>query len=202
MKDLIVLAADKSMKLVLEALLGRTSQLGIRAVSFEVDVHPGRDSGVYRYAHDFLRGKFPLTEYRYALAVCDCDGSGRKAPREKLEQDMEGRLHINGWPNRASAIVIDPELENWVWGDWTATSQALGWPTSPKLREWLIAQNLLGADRAKPQKPKEALESAARFARKPWSSAIHQQIATQAAIESCIDPAFLKLRTVLGHWFA
>jgi hypothetical protein len=201
MKDLIVLAADKPMKLVLEALLGRTAKLGVRTVSFEVDVHPGRDSGVYQDAHDFLRRKFPLKEYRFALAVCDCDGTGRKAPREKLEHDIESRLHINGWPNRASAIVIDPELESWVWGDWTATSDALGWETSPKLREWLIGQNLLGGDHPKPYKPKEALQAAARCARKPWSSAIHQQIATEARIDGCTDPAFLKLRSTLQNWF-
>ena len=202
MKDLIVLAADKPMKLMLEALLGRTAKLGVRAMSFEVDVHPGRDSGVYRYAHDFLRGKFLLTEYRYALAVCDHDGTGKEGlSREKLEQDIEGRLHINGWENRASAIVIDPELESWVWGDWAVTSQALGWKTSPSLREWLLGQALLGADRAKPYKPKEAFLFAARYARKPESSAIHQQIATQARFENCTDPAFLKMKSVLQNWF-
>jgi hypothetical protein len=202
MKDLIVLAADKPMKLMLEALLGRTAKLRVRGMSFEVDVHPGRDSGVYRYAHDFLRGKFPLTAFRYALAVCDRDGTGREGlSREKLEQDIEGRLRTNGWENRSAAIVILPELESWVWGDWAVTSQALGWKTSPSLRDWLIGQDLLGADQAKPYNPKEAFQSAARCVRKPESSAIHQQIAAQSRFENCTDPAFLKLRTVLQGWF-
>lgn len=202
MKDLIVLTADKPMKLMLEALLGRTAKLGLRAISFEVHVHPGRDSGVYRYAHDFLRGRFPLTAFLYALVVCDRDGTGREdLSREKLEQDVEHRLRINGWENRSSAVVIHPELESWVWGDWSVTSRALDWKTSPTLREWLVGQDLLGADQTKPHKPKEALQSAARCARKPESSAIHQQIATQARFENCIDPAFLKMKSVLQGWF-
>jgi hypothetical protein len=200
MKDLIVLADDKSMKLVMEALLGRAVHLRLRAISFDAVAHPENDPGIRLRAHNFLRSQ--LRNYGYAIAICDRSGSGREnLSREKIEERIEAGLQANGWENRAIAIVIDPELENWMWGDWNVSSEALRWVDAHGLREWLIEQDLLSSGRAKPKDPKRALKCAAKCSGKRWSSSIHQQIAAQARIDGCTDPAFLKLRSNLQNWF-
>jgi hypothetical protein len=56
-KDLIVLTADKAMKLGMEALILRHANLGIRALSFDVFPHPRNDPGVFGGSHDFLRDR-------------------------------------------------------------------------------------------------------------------------------------------------
>ena len=38
--------------------------------------------------------------------------------------NVETDLSRNGWADRTKAIVIDPELEVWVWGDLVRLSQA------------------------------------------------------------------------------
>jgi hypothetical protein len=135
MKDLIVLAADKSMKLVLEALLARAAHLRLRSITFDAFSHPENDPGVRLRAHSFLRGQ--LGNYGYAVALCDRCGSGSKEThsRETLEKRIEGGLQSNGWENRSAAVVIDPELENWMWGDWGTSSNALRWTNARSLRE-------------------------------------------------------------------
>jgi len=200
MKDLIVLAADKSLQLVMQSLLGRSADLGVRAISFDAVVHVRRDPGVCLDAHNFLR---PLLRgYGNAVAICDWHGCGQEVrSRQEIEGRIEENLSANGWTDRAVAIVIDPEIESWIWGDWRATSRALRWPESQDLRHWLIEKNLLRPTDAKPRDPKGALESALRSVDMRWSSAFHKQIAEEARFERCIDPAFLKLRSVLQKWF-
>jgi hypothetical protein len=200
MKDLIVLAADKSLQLVVRSLLMRSADLGLREISFDVVVHIGRDPGVCLDAHNFLRPL--LRRYSFALAICDHEGSGQETrSREHLEEGIERKLSANGWVDRAAAIVIEPELESWIWGDWRASAQALNWRETQPLKDWLIEKNLLDPNEPKPREPKEALQSAVRHCGKGWSSAVHQKIAGEARFESCIDTAFLKLRSVLRNWF-
>jgi hypothetical protein len=200
MKDLVVLAADKSLQLVLSSLLARPNDLALREISFDALVHPDRDPGVRLRSHHFLRGQ--LRNYQFAIAVCDRSGSGREElSRTELETRMEAALHANGWEGRASAVVIDPELEIWMWGDWPVTSRALRWTSAISLAQWLIQENLLVEGHSKPSDPKRTLECAAQCARKGWSSAIHQEIAGRAQCDGCTDPAFLKLRNTLTGWF-
>lgn len=54
-RDLVVLVADKNIEAVIVGLLGRPQSLGIRAISFDVFVHPRRDPGCLTGADDFLR---------------------------------------------------------------------------------------------------------------------------------------------------
>lgn len=47
MKDLAILTADKDAEQTLKALLSKRQQsLGIRAIEYDIFVHPERDSGV------------------------------------------------------------------------------------------------------------------------------------------------------------
>jgi hypothetical protein len=146
------------MKLGVEALLRRSQHLGFRAIGFQVEKHPNRDNGVVQEAHDFLRPQ--CNRFSYAIAMRDFDGCGRekKHPRENIEVSIEQRLQSNGWDDRAMAIVIQPELEAWVWIDWPALAEQAGWPDGEaSLRNWLMGQGLIKRHQSKPDDPKESL---------------------------------------------
>lgn len=109
----------------------------------------------------------------------------------------------NGWGDRAAAIVIEPELEAWVWSISKQVDEKLGWSNrSPKLREWLQRETAFWpADQAKPARPKEAMEKALREVRKPRSSSIFEDLAKSVSLKGCSDPAFAKLTGKLVEWF-
>lgn len=165
-------------------------------------VQPDHDPGVRLRSLEFLN---PSSSRRYAnaLAILDHEGSGHETrTREQVEAAIENLLQVNGWEDRAAAIAIGPELENWMWGDWDATAAAINWAGGgASLRTWLTEQGLLQHRDLKPRDPKGALERAARQASKGNSSAIRKAIASQARIDGCTDAAFLKLRSVLQLWF-
>jgi len=200
-RDVIFLVADRHMEAVLEGLLGRPQSLSIRAITYVIRTHPEKDPGCYLTAHDFLR---PFSRrYRHSLVMFDREGCGSDAgSRETLEKELEGRLARNGWPERARAIVIDPELEAWVWSDSPQVDRMLGWAdVAPDLRQWLTQQGLLQETHIKPVRPKEAMQAALRNVRKPHSSAIFRQLAENVSLRRCSDPAFQKLKTTLQSWF-
>ena len=199
--DLILLVADGNMKAALSGVLNRTRALKICQVVFEVVVHPQKDPGVLHRAHEALR---PLAgKFAHAVALFDREGCGREAEeRETLEADVEQRLATNGWADRARAIVIDPELESWVWSDSPEVDSALGWAGHvPALRPWLTKKGLLEQREAKPRRPKEAMEAALRLVRTPRSSAIYGELAERVSLRRCTDPAFQKLVATLQTWF-
>jgi hypothetical protein len=124
------------------------------------------------------------------------------ATRLALENDVETRLRQNGWEGRSAAVVIDPELEVWVWGGYGAVARTLGWHgTGPTLQEWLIQTGFLRLGQSKPERPKEAFEQALYCLRKPRSSSVYFEVVRQVDTNACLDPAFLKLRATLQNWF-
>ena len=201
-KDLILLVADKNMEASLRGLLSRAQSLRFRSVAFDLFVHPDRDPGCLRRAHDFLR---PFaSRYERALVLLDHAGCGREAvERSGLESELEGRLGDAGWGDRAAAIVISPELENWVWSDSPHIDRALGWVgREVPLKDWLVEKGFLDAGAIRPARPKEAVELALRTAYKPRSSSIYFELAQSVSTDRCTDPAFLKLKRCLREWFA
>lgn len=200
-KDLIVLAADKNMEFAIKGILSRFKSLGIREVSTDFRVHMENDPGCLVRGHDFLK---PFSQkYCHALIVLDHEGSGKESEkRESLENSIEERLANSGWEDRAAAIVIDPELEAWIWSNSPHVDSILGWQgKEPCLLNWLQSREYLASGAIKPTRPKEALEDALRAVRKPRSSSIYLQIAENVSIERCIDPSFLKLKETLLKWF-
>ena len=200
--DLIVLVADKNMASAVEGLLSRPEALGISAIQRDVYTHPERDPGCLRKSADFLK---PFTSgYAHALVLLDRDGCGMdQLSRRELEQQVETQLDSGGWGDRAAAIVIDPELEAWVWSDSPEVSSVLGWGVrTPDLRTWLHEQGFPCDGMQKPVRPKEAVERVLREVRKPRSSAIYEELATKVSVRRCTDPAFGKLKETLKAWFS
>lgn len=202
MHDLIILVADRNTRFAVSGILGSPERLGTRAINAPPPyVHPKRDPGVIGACESFLR---PFQKAaRHALVICDRKGCGReKRTREQLEADIEGRLASTGWADRSAAVVIDPELEAWVWSDSPHVLTALGWKQDrAALSGWLEAHGFSESGSAKPSKPKEAVEGLLRLARKPRSSAFYFDLAQKVSFQHCSDGAFSKLTNVLRGWF-
>jgi hypothetical protein len=202
-KDLVVLTEGKNDQNAVRGILTQQRVLAIRDISADFYTHPERASGIWRHSHEFLR-PFHRT-HAHALVLMDRVGGGalvEQQPRTDLEQEIEQHLSGNGWRDRAAAIVIDPEIEIWVWSRVPEVDIALGWTgRRPSLWEWAVANGHLHAGESKPHRPKEAMEAALSQVRKPRSSVIYRQLAETVDFTPCTDPAFLKLRQTLGNWF-
>jgi hypothetical protein len=199
--DLVVLAADRNLEFGLKGLLSRPQAFGIRPVVFQIHVHPHRDPGCLLESETFLRPFHKV--FRYGLVIFDRVGSGKDhLAREELEKRTEQRLFASGWAGRAAVVVLDPELEAWVWTDSSVVDDVLGWSDRhPDLRTWMRDRGLLEQGYLKPQRPKEAVEAALREVRKPRSSALYQALAGGVDFANCSDPSFGKLREKLQAWF-
>ena len=198
-KDLIVLAADADIKFAMHALLSRSESLGIAPIDFDVVRHHNRDPGCRTQAANYLRPH--LGRYARSLVIFDRDGCGSDRSRVDVQNQVELGLRRNGWEDRSKAIVIDPELEAWVWGFQEALS-VLDWSGSyGSLRSWLGEQGLWPASAQKPPDPKKALDAVMRHTRRWRSSRIYEGIASAANFAHCQDAAFCELKDTLQLWF-
>lgn len=200
-KDLVLLVADQNMKAATDGLLGRRESLQIRPLNFDTYVHPEHDPGCLRKSADFLR---PFArDYKHALVMFDCDGCGRSGvAAEQIEQEVEQALGRAGWEQRAAAVVLDPELEIWVWSDSRRVDHVLGWANrTPDLRSWLVSKALLKKRDAKPLHPKEAMERALREVGRPRSSKHYLELARLIGLSRCGDGGFLKFCRLVKQWF-
>lgn len=203
-QDLIVLVADADMREVVRGVLRRDHELAIRALDFEIQVHPNRDGGCRTNAVAFLRTF--LNGFRHCIVIFDRHGCGSSDSREAIQQDVESELQRNGWDERAKVIVIDPELEAWIWGDLKATSAHIGWARDhPALRDWLAKNEFWLRAQEKPEDPKRAMQEAMSQSpakhRPRRSPRIFSKIAQDAELGRCRDPAFNDLRCTLSRWF-
>lgn len=203
LKDLVVLVADKNMEYTLRGILTRHQSLGIRQVEFEVRTHPERDPGCYRQGRELLRlyhGK-----HRHALLLFDREGCGQEQKsRDELEREVEGRLRQSGWvDDTAASVILDPELETWVWSNSPHVADVLGWGAGlDDLTIWLQQKDFWREGDLKPHRPKEAVEAVLRAADTPRSSALYRQLAQKVSLNRCDDSSFLKLKSTLQAWFA
>ena len=199
-RDLFVLAADLELANALEGLLSRPTCLNIKEIYFDIERHPNRDSGCRIDAVEYLRPY--MGRYRHALVAFDRWGCGSSLRREEIQHSVEEELRLNGWDHRAKAIVIDPELEVWIWSESAAVSRVLGWGVQYReLRRWLNSQGLWPADRSKPSAPKKAMGEAMKQSRSRRSARKFLELATTVDFSGCEDPAFNELRETLGVWF-
>lgn len=200
-KDLIALVADKNMEAALRSVLQRHESLGIRQISFDILVHPLRDPGCLSNAHTLLQ---PFSQrYLFSVVMFDREGCGHETKAiDELEVNVKRLLFERGWANRSCAIIIDPELESWVWKNSPHVSSALGWSKGiDDLYSWLQQKGYLEEGENHPKRPKEALEDALRKVKKPRSSSIYAELGSKLSLKKCTDPSFVRLKSYLQSWF-
>ncbi len=202
MKDLVVLTPGKDDEHALRGILSRPEAIGIRAISVDYFRHPEHDPGCLNNPELILQSQAQL--YQFALILFDREGCGNEVPgkAKDLEKKVEGKLCCAGWENRARCVVIEPELEIWVWSDSPHVDEVLGWKNhDPALRQWLKTHGWTDDARSKPSRPKEAFEAALREVRMPRSSSLYESLAMKVSFMRCQDSAFSRLCKILMDWF-
>lgn len=200
--DIVIILPGKDDVEAFNSLLGsRHHSLGIATISFKLLNHPRNDPGVFHEAPAILRAF--LNQTRHALAVLDHRGSGQEDVRPgELEEDLRQRLSDAGWGNRAQALVIEPELESWIWSASSHVSRELGWGDEmTELRAFLTMKGFWARGETKPHAPKKAYLEALRERRRVRSSSILANLASNVGVNQCQDPAFLRLKGILREWF-
>ena len=181
-------------------LLTRTRSLRIRPVIPFSVVHHQKDPGCFHSPQGLLA---PFTrEAERALVILDraWDGVPSEDP-EGLAMEVEERLR-GVWEDRARCVVIDPEVEVWLWSDSPQASAALGWEKGPlRLRKRLESEGLWPRECSKPPDPKRAFDRVLGYSNMAYSSAIFRRVAERVGLERCQDPSFAKLVDILRGWF-
>lgn len=207
MRDCLFLVADKNMQAAFEGFLTRPNvhqSLGCGAFEFDprldlVVAAGDNDPGLYTRGHELLR---PYQgSHRRAIVVLDADWDGSPGAQVIIEH-LTGQILSTGWPEESvRVVVIDPELENWIWQRNEHVARGLGFQrlealmADPDFREaWPEGQT-------KPASPKESLELLLCKQRIPRSSAIYKRITAQVSIKHCEDAAFHSLIEALRSWF-
>lgn len=195
-----MLAADRCIEFALRGILSRRQSLGIRVIDVEYYSHSGHDPGCYNEAAKFLANIHH--GFSHAMVVFDRHGSGHDSEtREALEAKVEDDLRPV-WGEAACTIVIDPELEAWVWSASPHVERVLGWEgRQPPLREWLLQNALLQEGKVKPPDPKKAVDRALRASKMQRSSAHFKRLAEAVSLDLCTDSSFDRLKKKLTCWF-
>lgn len=202
-KDLIVLVADSQQKQTVATLLTkRQPSLGIRRVPVDINSdilsHPRHDPGVFHEAGDFLA--VFAQQYQHALVLIDAEWEGSPASAKEIEEKIQNDLNRNSWKERSAVIVIDPELEIWVWSQAPHVPRLFGtdWETIKDLGH---RKSYWHKGETKPSRPKELLEEILHHTRKKRSAALYQQLAEKVSLETCQDSSFRRFREILQGWF-
>lgn len=192
MKDLIILVADKNAQFCLRGALSRHQSIGIRPVEFEFRVHPERDGGARKNGTALLA--IERNRFANAILMFDFEGCGAShTDAISLEEDLDREL-AKEWGAAAKAIVIDPEVDSWVWGSDNSLAGCLDWTDSMPIRQWIEDQGFKLDSNSKPVRPKEAIESVLRKQQMPRSSALYEKLTSKLSIPRCVDPAAIRLR--------
>ena len=202
-KDLIVLTADPQMRGTVAVLLAeRRPSLGLPDLTFDVRAHPNRDPGCRTASASALN---PLRrDYQKAIVILDLHGSGAgNLAASELEVQVEQQLVTSGWsPDDVAAVVIEPELEAWLFGvSWSHMQAAVRWSQSEPIREWLESREFLQPGGVKPPDPKAAFQALLDLQRVRRSGRLLADLARQVSLNHCHDPAFHKFRSTLHRWF-
>ena len=201
--NLVVLTADLQMHRVVETLLQyRRPSLGISPdFSVEVRRHPQQDSGCRTASQTVLN---PLRNtHRKVMVIFDWQGSGAGVDAVELESDLERQYERDGWETgRVAFVVIEPELDAWVFGaSLPRLQQAFEWSQPQPIRDWLESRGHLQPGAAKPQDPKRAVDAIMELHRKHRTAKMYADLARNTGLARCQDRAFQKFRSTLQRWF-
>lgn len=206
MRDCVFLLADGTMEAMFQGFFGRDGchhSLETRPFSFDSqeDIVSGtNDPRTYTQAHELL--SYQRT-HLHAVIVLDKEWSGSPGV-DQIRLDIRRNMMASGWDEDAfEVIVIDPELENWLWQESPHLVDAFQYDGLQPLRHWLRDQDppMWLDGETKPVRPKEAVEAVLRMTKVPRSAAIYRQITERVSIRRCTDPSFALFCECMRRWF-
>ena len=138
MKDLVLLVADKNAQFALKGALNRPEAWAFAPSSLSFACIPAGDGGTRKSGPEMLA--LERRRFSHALLVLDFEGCGTDLPNATaLETQLDKKLSSQ-WKTDAKSIVIEPELDVWVWGADNAVEAVIEWPAGKGVREWLLEQ--------------------------------------------------------------
>ena len=206
----VFLVADGTMEQVLKSFLSRgylEGRLGCRTFDFDfpqdvvVDVRNGNtDGGVHRRAHALLHSY--LRSHQNAVVMLD-KNFGRRLPAAVVRGEILHNLLHNGWSAECvEVVVIDPELEVWLWQRGSPhIAREFRYNGSVSLEEFLEAEGLWPSAAVKPAKPKEVAGVLLQRYRAGPRMVVYRRIIENISIRGCQDLAFNLLAGALRRWF-
>lgn len=207
MRDCIFLLADKNMQASFEGFFTREAfyqSLGCGNFTFDtsqdIAVASGdNDPGLYSRGHELLR-PYRAT-HRHAVIVLDAEWEGSPG-KAAITEHLTNNITATGWDaDQFVVIVIDPELENWIWQKNQHVAKELGFDNINELMNDIDLQKAWPQGQAKPTSPKEILETLLQKKGIPRSSAIYKMITSKVSVRHCQDLAFKQLIDSLKTWF-
>ncbi len=199
--DLVVLSADNNIEHAIKGLLSRTESLHMCKITPQYKRHPDKDGGCRKKSTELLRLYHKIAHH--ALVIFDYEGCGdTTTTASDIEVLIEKTLAESGWGDRCGVVVMEPELERWVWTASERIPGILGHGCNySELVQQLTEEGFIFDQVGKPTRPKEAVEMLLQKARKPRTSAIYREIAEKVSLQRCTDRSYLKLQRLLQQWF-
>jgi len=206
MNEIIFLVADATMEAVFRAFFERDRfHQALKCRVFQIDpvqdiIHIPKqtDGGLHRRAHDLLRSY--LKTHNRAIVVLDQQFGG-EIPADVVRKGIIDNLNLNGWDGRCAVVVIEPELEAWLWQDNVNVEAAVRHIRPPSLRDYLLAEGEWPQDEWKPISPKESIQRVIRANHAGPHTLVYARIAKSVTVRGCLDPAFVHFARTLCDWF-
>jgi hypothetical protein len=205
MKDLLLFVADADAQAFLNSLLNKPLALGIRQITFDIERHPLRDSGMVQSGSELTRMK--KGRYQKALLTWDHHGSGRdhRQSPEQVSAEIQDKLDSYTWSENSSVTVFVPELEQWIWYSENALLSYCG-ISADQLNTWLSDRSgKLGkpVEVLKAEQPKELFEYVIRERlRRTISPRDFSEIGNRAGVSDLMGcGSFRSIVDVLRSWF-
>jgi hypothetical protein len=206
MRDCLFIVADANMEHTIRGMLARERyELTLQCARFAFDARldllvavGDNDPGLFQRIESYARPA--RVSHAHLVVMIDAEWAGSPG-RAQIRDHVTAGCVRSGWSARdLVAIVMDPELESWIWQDSPVVEAALG-HTGPSLRQELAASGAWPLASTKPLRPKHALEAELRRNRIPRSSSLYRKLAERVSVKSCVDPAFVELQAALQRWF-
>jgi hypothetical protein len=161
---------------------------------------PGKTDGGVRKHGPTLADQLAHLHSR-VLLVFDYEGCGDTSSPIAIADTLRLKLRRH-WGTRADVVVVEPELEGWIWRARSQIQTELG--LSPAELVNLLKIGGFAADSSqKPVPPKDALEHVLRSTNRPFSSDFHARVARSASLRTagCGSPSFVQFVQTLQRWF-
>lgn len=205
MKDLLLYVADADAQAFMNSLLNKPLALGIRAITFDIERHPQRDSGMVQSGSELTRMK--KGKYQKALLTWDHHGSGRdhKQSPDQVRDEIQKKLDSYTWSENSSVTVFVPELEDLIWYSENALISYCG-ISEDQLNKWLTERSgKIGRsiDVLKAEQPKELFEYVMRDRlKRTISPRDFAEIGKMAGVNGLMNcGSFRSVVDVLRVWF-
>jgi len=201
---LFCIVADRNMKAVVEELIPRVRNMDGLSFAFrfsDVIVHPRHDPGCYWEGPELIADRVQADSRLYGMLLLDFawEGHSHRCP-EEMQQHLQQRMERAG--QRALAVVLDPELEEWVFVRSPRAIEAMGWTDWNEAKRVLQEAGLWKKECTKPEDPKKAMEVLLRSKGIPRSSSVYREIARFAGLKHCRSRSFTRIRMALQRWFS